>query len=250
VKPYYAEDGITLYHGDCREVLPSLEMLADLIVADPPYGETSLEWDRWPDGWPEALAACGRSLWCFGSLRMFLERRDEFGSWKLSQDVVWDKPSAHSPTTDRFTRRHELAAHFYRGSWKETYHEQQRVDRTGPEKGSVHRGETGPAWNGSRRAHTWTDDGSRAVGSILQVGHMRLRGIHPTEKPLGILDPLIRYGCPPNGLVLDPFAGSASTLVAAAASGRQAVGIEADEHYCEMAAKRLCQGIMDFGSAS
>jgi site-specific DNA-methyltransferase (adenine-specific) len=64
-------------------------------------------------------------------------------------------------------------------------------------------------------------------------------GWHPTEKPLGILDPLIRYACPPGGLVLDPFAGSGSTLDAARQSGRRAIGIEGREDYCEAAVRRL-----------
>jgi site-specific DNA-methyltransferase (adenine-specific) len=68
------------------------------------------------------------------------------------------------------------------------------------------------------------------------------RALHPTEKPLGILAPLIAYSCPPGGAVLDPFAGSGSTLEAARASGRHAIGIEADERYCEVAARRLSQG--------
>lgn len=68
---------------------------------------------------------------------------------------------------------------------------------------------------------------------------MHSRSIHPTEKPLGILAPLIAYACPADGLVVDPFAGSGSTLDAARQSGRRAIGIEAREEYCEAAARRL-----------
>lgn len=60
---YYADDSVTLYHGDCREVVPALGITADCIVADPPYGETSLAWDRWPDGWPAILRQASRSMW-------------------------------------------------------------------------------------------------------------------------------------------------------------------------------------------
>ncbi len=77
---------------------------------------------------------------------------------------------------------------------------------------------------------------------------MHARNIHPTEKPIGILDPLIRYACPPGGTVLDPFAGSGSTLVAARDSGRKAVGIEASEAYCAAIANRLAQGSLDFAA--
>ena len=69
---------------------------------------------------------------------------------------------------------------------------------------------------------------------------------HPTQKPLGILRTLIEYSCPPSGVVLDLFAGSGSTLVAAAENGCRAIGIEIEEKYCEIAAKRLSQEVLAF----
>jgi site-specific DNA-methyltransferase (adenine-specific) len=252
MEPYYASETVALYHGDCREVLPTLEDRFDLVVTDPPYGETSLAWDRWPNGWPGVLADYGAaSLWCFGSMRMFLDRRDEFDAWRLSQDVIWSKPRGGVAYPDRATvRTHEIVTHWYRGDWSDVHHEQQRTERPGPGKGTIHRGETGPAWNGSRRAHAWTDDGTRALSSVIECQTMRMRGTgHPTEKPTGILEPLIAYGCPEGGTVLDPFAGSGSTLDAARQIGRRAVGIETDERYCEIAAKRLAQDTL-FGGAA
>jgi site-specific DNA-methyltransferase (adenine-specific) len=77
VTDYYSDDSVRLIHGDMREIVPALDVTPDAVIADPPYGETSLTWDRWPDGWPTVLAGAGlRSLWCFGSMRMFLDRRD------------------------------------------------------------------------------------------------------------------------------------------------------------------------------
>jgi site-specific DNA-methyltransferase (adenine-specific) len=244
--PYYADDLVTLWHGDCRDILPQLGVTADCIVTDPPYGETSLPWDKWPDGWLGTAAAVTSSLWCFGSMRMFLDRISEFKAprWQFSHEVIWRKPRGGVAYRDRFARFHEYAAHWYRGNWSEVYHQQQRVVRPGVDKGTVHRGETGPAWNGSRRANTWTDDGTRAVPSIIDCQTMRMRGAHPTEKPAGILDPLIAYGCPPDGLVIDPFAGSGSALDAARCSGRRAIGVEVDERYCEQAARRLSQQVL------
>jgi site-specific DNA-methyltransferase (adenine-specific) len=73
---------------------------------------------------------------------------------------------------------------------------------------------------------------------------MHGRALHPTEKPIGLLDPLIRYACPVGGLVLDPFAGSGSTLDAARQAGRRAIGIEGHEPYAERAALRLSQATL------
>lgn len=246
--PYYADDTVIIYHGDVREVLPALELQADCIVTDPPYGETSLTWDRWPNGWPTITATVTRSMWCFGSMRMFLDRRVEFADWKLSQDVVWEKHNGSGLRADRFRRTHEIATHWYRGRWGDLYKDPQRT-KTGLPKVANRSGV------GRRPAHFeydgrppltprgWVDDGTRLMTSVLRVRSMHMRALHPTEKPVGLLDPLIRYACPAGGVVLDPFAGSGSTAVAARLSGRRAVLIEADERYCEIAARRLSQDV-------
>ncbi|MGW9058870.1 DNA-methyltransferase [Streptomyces sp. NPDC055733] len=237
MKPYYEDDTVQLYLGDMRDILPALNLQADLIVADPPYAETSLAWDRWPDGWPTLAATAASSMWCFGSMRMFLDRRAEFTDWKLSQDVIWEKNAGTGFAADRFKRVHEHALHWYRGNWRTTHHDvprQQSLDRN---KGTVTRAAIGHTGTVGRKA--WTDDGTRLMPSVIYGQNMKGRAIHPTEKPIGILDPLIRYACPPGGLVLDPFAGSGSTLDAARQTGRRAIGIERHEPYAEAAARRL-----------
>ena len=85
LKPYYEHAGIKLFHADCRSILPT-EEAGDCVLADPPYGVTSLAWDRWPTLWLDSLKA--NSLWCFGKLRMFMEHLEEFEGWKLSHDVI------------------------------------------------------------------------------------------------------------------------------------------------------------------
>ncbi|WTJ25393.1 site-specific DNA-methyltransferase [Streptomyces pseudovenezuelae] len=224
-----------------REVLPALGLQADCIVTDPPYTETSLAWDQWPNGWPALAATATSSMWCFGSMRMFLNRAPEFADWKLSQDVVWEKHNGSSRSNDRFRRVHEYATHWYRGEWANVHHDTPRIV-TGVDRRSRvnHSPDTRAEHLGKFTERTvWTDNGTRLMTSVLSVRSMHHGAIHPTEKPLGILDPLIRYACPPGGLVIDPFAGSGSTLDAARQTGRRAIGIEANEEYAERAARRL-----------
>lgn len=248
MRPYYQDGHITLYHGDCREVLPSLSVTADLIVTDPPYGETAMGWDRWPVGWPTLAAGHAQAMWCFGSARMFDEWRDDILSagWKFSHDVVWSKPiAATGGVTDRFLRSHEHARHYYTGRWDAIYHEQQR-QFVGSRPRTVTRNATAAQWHGDRGATEYHDDGTRALLSVLASRAIR-GGLHPTEKPAAVLEPLVAYGCPPGGLVVDVFAGSCSTLIAARNLGRRAIGIEVREEQCEQAARRLDQGVLDFG---
>lgn len=242
--PYYQDDAVTLYHGDWRELIPS-GLVGDLIVTDPPYGETSLDWDHWPDGWPEQAARHARSMWCFGSMRMFLERGGDFAAWSLSQDVVWEKHNGSNLAADRFARVHEHALHWYQGTWGDVYHE----TPTTPDarRRTVRKKPRPKQWIGATGESIYTseDGGPRLMRSVIFARSMHGRAINETEKPASLVEHLVTYGCPPGGLVIDLFAGSASTLAAAKASGRRAIGFELRESQCESAAKRLSQGVLD-----
>jgi site-specific DNA-methyltransferase (adenine-specific) len=172
---------------------------------------------------------------------MFLQHGPEFAAsdWKLSQDVIWEKHNGSGFAADRFKRVHETAAHWYLGSWSAIPKTVVR-ERGGDGQKSVRtRGRT--PHTGKIGNTGYQDDGTRMVRSVIRCNSMQQRALHPTEKPIGILAPLITYGCPPGGLVVDPFAGSGSTLDAARQSGRRAIGIEANEPYAEKAARRLEQ---------
>ncbi|GAA1765824.1 site-specific DNA-methyltransferase [Streptomonospora arabica] len=245
--PYYSDTNVQLYLGDARQVLPALSITADCAVADPPYSETSLAWDFWPDGWLDTVAAHTSSLWCFGSMRMFLARGGEFAAagWKLSQDIVWEKHNGSGFASDRFKRVHETATHWYRGPWSGIRHQAPRVPATYDPKGrTASASAVRVPHTGTIGAHAYTDDGTRLARSVLRCPSVR-RGHHPTEKPVrGLLEHLVTYACPPGGLVLDPFAGSGSALVAARETGRRCIGIEAHEPYAEAAARRLAQDVL------
>lgn len=275
IKPYlyYADQHTALYNADCRELLPMLPYRPDCVIADPPYGETSLAWDRWPTGWLDTVAGITSSLWCFGSMRMFLRHADEFpaAGWKYSQDtvgadedahddgvhVVWEKHNGTGRAADRFRRVHEHAIHLYRGAWSDVYHDTPRVVPKDPSQHSIRHGQVRRSrhdtveHNGTYGENQRTDDGTRLARSVIRVPSVQ-RGIHRTEKPIELLLPLISYACPATvpregttpgaqraGLVLDPFAGSGSTAVAARALGRKSVLIEGSEAQCERIATRL-----------
>lgn len=231
--PYYRDDLVTIYHGDFRELAVESH---DLVIADPPYGQTSLPWDRWLPDWP--FAVHGNSMWVFGTLRMFMEHAAEFRSWRLSQDIVWEKHNGSSLAADRFARVHEQAVHFYKGRWSDIYHEPPRTMDATPR--TVRRKALPPQHQGARGPSVYTsvDGGPRLMRSVIAVRSAHGYAQNETQKPVGILSPLIEYGCPPGGTVLDPFMGSGSTLIAARDSGRRAIGFDVREDQCEIAADR------------
>lgn len=245
MKPYYEHAGITIYHGDCREILPQLSAI-DCVVTDPPYGETNLQWDVPVSNWVAAIQA--KSLWCFGSMRFWMRNGLEFelGGWFFAQELVWEKHNGSSFHADGFKRVHELICHWYREPWSEIYHE---VPTTNDALArTVRRKARPPHWHGRIEKNTYKsyDGGERLMRSVLFAPSCHGEAVHPTQKPLEILRPLITYSCKPDGVVLDCFAGSGSTLVAASELSRKAIGIEIKEEYCEIAAKRLSQEVLNF----
>lgn len=234
----YEDEWVTLHHGDWREA--DFGEHVDAIVTDPPYGETSLEWDRWPTGWVDQAASISNALWCFGSFRMFHERAQEFEHWNLSQEIVWEKHNGSGFANDRFKRVHELAVLWYRGEWSDIRHE---TPTTADATARTVRRKTRPTHMGNIDASSYEseDGGPRLMRSVQYVRSEHGRAIHPTQKPEGIVAPLIEYSVSPGGLVVDLFAGSATTAVVARQMGRRCIAFEARADYAEKAAARLSQ---------
>jgi len=249
VEPYYKDDSTTIYCADYRHVVFTLFEKPDCAIVDPPYGQTSLPWDIWPHQWPLAISANIRSMWCFGTMRMFIDHAAEFsqGGLRMSQDLVWEKHNGSSFHADRFRRVHESAVHFYTGAWEEIY----KSVPTTPDatKRQVRRKQRpthmGHIETGSFESH---DGGPRLQRSVIFEPSCHGYAENETQKPLGILRPLIEYSCPISGLILDPFCGSGSTLVAAKELGRRSIGIDIREEQCEIAARRLQQEVLSFES--
>jgi len=216
VTPYYQDETVTLYHGDCREVTEWLS--ADVLVTDPPYGMAYVS-NSSKHGSTEPIVGDSdpkvrdRILEAWGDRPALA-----FGTWRATrpaatrQLIVWDK--GDSPGMGDLSM-----------PW-------------GPAHEEVY--VLGEGFTGKRRPNLYR---------VPTIGAQdKRRPNHPTPKPTRRMEELISY-CPP-GTIADPFAGSGSTLVAAKSLGRKAIGVELEERYCEIAARRLSQGVLDLGGAS
>jgi DNA modification methylase len=215
MKPYYEHAGITIYHGDCREILPFIS--AELLMTDPPYGinhtsnhiadTTTAEWmnsaiDGDTDCSVRDYALSFFSEWvCFGSYKVAMPLG-------MRGIAVWDKGPASGMGDLTFPFKLSWELIFFAGS----------------------------RWNGFR------DEGvikGRCVVTRASMGRN-----HPNEKPLDLMQFLLCKH--PANTIVDPFMGTGPTLQAAKNLGRKAIGIEIEEGYCEIAATRLSQEVLAF----
>lgn len=219
MKPYYADELVTLYHGDCREITEWLS--AEVLITDPPYGmayESNLNRDKRntklgrPVQGDQDLTARNDCLALWGDRPALV-----FGTWRVQRPsgtkalLVWHKIGAGGMG--------DLSI-----PWLPS-HEEIYV--------------LGSGFTGKR------SESVLAVKPLMSGD--RERPDHPTPKPVPLMVQLIAKT---KGVVADPFAGSGATLVAAKQLGRRAVGVEVEERYCDLVAKRLSQGVLDFGEVS
>ena len=235
---------MTILTGDCRDLMPAHGTF-DKILADPPYGDTSLAWDRRVDGWltraRNALSPTG-SLWVFGSLRSFMATAHHFAEaeLRLAQEIVWEKQNGSGFHADRFKRVHELAVQFYRSDvpWRDIYNDIQTTPDAMAR--TVRRKHRPPHMGHIEAGHYVSHDGGpRIMRSVISIRNAHGRAIHPTEKPTALLEILIRTSCPQGGLVGDWFAGSGAAGEACRLSGRRYLGCEIDPAMADKARARL-----------
>lgn len=228
--PYYEDDLVTLYLGDCREVTAWLE--ADVLVTDPPYGR------NWRSGSGMTNSeGYGRGSVPHGGIANDRDagvRDDALVSWGERPAVVFGDPLIPPPVGVRqaLVYAKPLDAGI-KGAHAGFRRDVEMVYLVGPWSVGV----------GGRSSVLRT--------SALVAGPrgLSVRYEHPHAKPVDLLEEIITATCRPMDVIADPFAGSGSVLVAAALSGRRAIGVELDERYCEIAAKRLAQGTL-FGGAA
>ena len=229
MKPYYQHAGITIYHGDCRRILPALESRLAILgavdfggavaITDPPYGV----------GLSNHAAGKERRA---GSFEIAGDHSDELANWFLQ---VADKA--------------ELPIVVFASPWKQFKGDWRNllVWDKGPAVGGG--GDTATcmkrSWELIQTART-SVYGARDESILKYWVTPQDSKDHPAEKPLDLLVYLVGKFSKENDMILDPFCGTGSTLEAAKIQGRSAIGIEIEEKYCEIAAKRLSQEVFQF----
>lgn len=228
IRPYYSDDSCIVLLGDCRELLPHIGPV-DLVLTDPPYGVGYVTARRsrtdplvapiagdeslnlLADAMPllDRLLRQDRHAYFFSSARKIGQTCEIVADyWKVKNVLVWDKGDAGSVG--------DLDAG-YGVTWEGiVYANKGRRSLIGPRPRTVYRYE----WSGTRDP------------------------VHPTVKPVGVLTWLASKSSEPGETILDPFMGSGTTLRAAKDLGRKAIGIEIEERYAEIAAKRLQQSVL------
>jgi site-specific DNA-methyltransferase (adenine-specific) len=219
--PYYQDELVTLYHGDCLEVTDWLT--ADVLVTDPPYGVA------WSGGFSSYGPGNKRTVYSNDgianddnprvrdeALALWGERPAiVFGSWRVERPpktqhrLIWHKAGqAPGPVNAPFMTQDEEIYILGKGF----------VASSPPMRSVI------------------TTTEARSI-EVSKIGH-------PTPKPIGLMEMLVAR-CP-EGIIADPFAGSGATLVAARNLGRRVIGVEYEEKYCELIANRLSQQAFDF----
>ncbi len=215
MEPYYQDSAVTIYHGDCREILPSLDF--DLLVTDPPYIFDKGGWGvkKLRTSYVDVAAldygfdlmlldSCANWI-CFCQKRQLialLQKADSQGSFDL---VTWYKSAPMPLTCNTMLPDVEYAVMCMNRTLGGDY----------KDKGHCY----------------FSSNGANNTG-------------HPTAKPLPLMVKLLILGG--GEMACDPFCGSGTTLRAAKDLGRKAIGIEIEEKYCEIAAKRMAQEVFDF----
>jgi DNA modification methylase len=210
---YYSDDAVTIYHGDCREILPSLESV-DLVLTDPPYGIGE---------------AAGKN-----KSRAVLANVTEFGY------AEWDNTTIPKDLIDKVRngapRQIIFGGNFYELPPSSCWLVWDK------DNGGSDFADCELAWTNLPKAVRliqW-----RWAGMLQEnMGNKEFR-FHPTQKPVPVMRWCIQQAGEGVNTILDPFMGSGTTLRAAKDLGRKAIGIEIEERYCEIAAQRMSQTVM------
>lgn len=247
MKPYFENDQIVLYQGECESVLPELPKTVSLVIADPPFNlkkefdedRTKQEYLQWCDNW---IQLCWDRVSDRGSF-FLMTIQEHVGSMMGSLEkvgsfknlIVWHNSSM--PVKTRFCIGYQPIVWYVRNEKDYIFN-----------YGSEQRQSTAVLpWSRQNNAHSirdiWDDIPFISAGcmaskeAILEPGTKRK--VHSAQMPVRLAERMIKYCSNENDLILDPFAGSGTSLVAAQRHRRRAIGIERSEKYCDLIVSRI-----------
>jgi site-specific DNA-methyltransferase (adenine-specific) len=222
MKPYYEDDRVTLYHGDCLEITEWLS--ADVLITDPPYGRA---WRQGDLGGARNQA----SKYGIANDDDTMARDDALALWGDRPGIVFGDLMLSPPERNKLTcvyhKSHPTSG--LRGAIAGVRRDAEAIYLTGKWPSGI--GGRSSVFAARRAA-------AGAYGMVAEYGG------HPHTKATDVMEELVMLS---TGTVADPFAGSGSTLIAARNQGRKAIGVELEEQYCDLIARRLDQMCLDFG---
>jgi site-specific DNA-methyltransferase (adenine-specific) len=237
--PYYSDDAVTIYHADCLDILPQLSGV-DIIMADPPYSisaDANMIRKR-GDGVMRRNFFAGDTDWA-AMTNHVVERVNATVDTGATAAYIWCGHRQFGP----------LVSMFESMSWK-----------TRPliwRKKCPVPAPPGVGWDSAVElcvyaftvGRKWTPPTGTKCPNVIEADSYRHgqpgKLNHPTQKPPSTASIPISFSTEVGDVVLDPFMGSGTTLRAAKDLGRKAIGIELDERYCEIAARRMGQEVLD-----
>ncbi len=243
----------TIISGDCLVEMPKLPAQSiSLILADPPYGKTLLTWDKvlpFDQVWAEyeRLLAPGGTVILFGSQPFTSALVMSKQQW-FKQALVWDKNKCGSPALAKIRpmQTHEDIIVFAPG--RTVYNPQMESGAPYSRKTDRPEGYVGRVNNhryGMKPRSEFSNDGTRYPKSVRRVSRdfSAQQQVHPTQKPVPLLEWLIKTYSNEGDTVLDNVMGSGSTGVAAVRTGRRIIGIEYDHAMADVAIRRIHEAL-------
>lgn len=247
--PFYTDNCITLYNGDCLELMWQIpDKSVDCIISDLPFGSTSCSWDvvipfepLW-EQYDRIVKPKGNVI-LFGA-GLFAYKLALSNEKKFRYELIWKKSKCGSPFTAKYMpmKKHENILVFGESA---SYYEPQMEEGT-----PYHRNWTPNKVNNMKygiSGVSTNNKGTRYPTTILDFPQKwrRQDQLHPTQKPVELMEWLVKSYCPEGGIVLDNCMGSGSTGVACVNTGRKFIGIEKDEKYFNMSRNRIQNAIGD-----
>lgn len=253
-KPYYQDDAVIIYHADCRDILPLLPAKSiDLVLTDPPYGITSCKWDTiipFDVMWHLLLSPVKPNAGIiFTASQPFSSALVMSNPSLFRHEWIYQKRCTSNFTQAKYApmKEHETVLVF--GKARVNYYPMKEQRKGSGDERVRHKFSKTKSGEFTSVKMALPNPSELRYPSSVQEFNNRTkgdRGLHPTQKPLLLMAYLIKTYSLEKEKAIDPFLGSGTTAVASKLFNRKCIGIEIEEKYCEIAAKRCSQTVMKF----